>query len=219
MRTDNDLGKLSLSGLLEADDENQEKSLRWLLEMDLSEPEEKLLTVAGNDYFDTGLSAFEKEVAGRPLIRGNAHGDDLASYVGEEIVISSDRAAGDIYGQRNQLAGDEPTRNKREEVMALDFSRVREQPDRAGDRLLRPIGGEIGEIPLVRGIEGFLALGLEPLGAGLLHGEAGGDRGAIGANGDASGEAHGKCKPEGFHRNFHDGLGKGCSSFFNCSPA
>ncbi|MEZ5572983.1 MAG: response regulator [Halioglobus sp.] len=125
MRTEKDLGKLNLSEIADPDDENQEKSLRWLLEMDLSEPEEKLFTVFGNDYLDTGLSASEAEIAGRPLIRGNDSGDDLANYVGEEIVISSDRAAGDIYGKNDKAETDARSSNDREEFMAVDFSRDR----------------------------------------------------------------------------------------------
>lgn len=126
MQTDKDLGKIKLNGMADPDEDIKEKSLRWLLEMDLDEPEEKLFTVTGKDYFDTGLSAYEADVAGRPLVRGNTTSDDLASYVGEEIVISSDRAAGDIYGRNDEPVVEERTLPYRDEVMAIDFSRGRE---------------------------------------------------------------------------------------------
>ncbi len=100
MYTDKDLGNLSPNGMMDFEEDNQEKSLRWLLEMDLSEPEEKLFTVAVSEYRDTGLSAYEAEVAGRPLVRGHANSDDLATYIGEEIVISSENVPGDIYSRR-----------------------------------------------------------------------------------------------------------------------
>lgn len=129
MYTEKDLGNLSLNGMTDLDEENQEKSLRWLLEMDLSEPEEQLFKVSGNDYVDAGLSAYEAEVAARPLIRGNAHSDDLASYVEEEIVISSAGAASDIYGRKEQSDKQEPPTARRESVMAIDFSRTRNDSD------------------------------------------------------------------------------------------
>lgn len=129
MHTDKDLGKLSLKGMADLDEENQEKSLRWLLEMDLSEPEEKLFRVSVDDYIDKGLSAYEAEVAARPLIRGNAHSDDLASYVDEEIVISSESASSDIYGRKDQSGKSDASTNRREAVMAIDFSRARGDSD------------------------------------------------------------------------------------------
>ena len=107
MHTDNDLGKLRMNGMLDSEDENQEKSLRWLLEMDLSEPEEKLFTVAVAEYYDRGLSAYEADVAGRPLVRGHANSDDLATYVDEEIIISSDHTPGDIFSRRDEPAAPE----------------------------------------------------------------------------------------------------------------
>jgi chemotaxis protein histidine kinase CheA len=122
VRTEQELGKL----MLNEDDENQEKSLRWLLEMDYSEPEEKVFTVLGNDYQDSGLSAFEAEFAGRPLVRGNAQGDDLASYIAEEIVYTADSAAGDIYGKKEQQVVDARADEARDEFMAIDFSRGRQ---------------------------------------------------------------------------------------------
>ena len=126
MYTDNDLGKLRPTGMLDFEEDNQEKSLRWLLEMDLSEPEEKLFTVAVSEYRDTGLSAYEAEVAGRPLVRGHANSDDLATYIDEEIVISSENVLGDIYSRRGEPAVAESEIVLREEVMAIDFSRGRD---------------------------------------------------------------------------------------------
>ncbi len=125
MRTDDDLGNVKRDGTGDADEDNQEKSLQWLLEMDLSEPEESLFTVAGDEYHDEGLTAYEEQVAGRPLIRGNDAGDDLASYVDEVIVISSDSLRNGIYIQSEPEAV-ESAEEKRDEVMAIDYSRGRE---------------------------------------------------------------------------------------------
>jgi chemotaxis protein histidine kinase CheA len=126
VHTDKKLDELSLSAAADSEETDQEKSLRWLLDMDLSEPEEKLFTVADDDYLDTGLSAFETEVAGRPLVRGNASSDDLESYVDEEIVFSAAGAGVDIYSRKETLAAAEPTRSVRDEFMAVDYSRKRE---------------------------------------------------------------------------------------------
>jgi chemotaxis protein histidine kinase CheA len=125
VRTDDDLGSVKRDVTGDADEDNQERSLQWLLEMDLSEPEEILFTVAGDDYHDEGLTAYEEQVAGRPLIRGNDAGDDLASYVDEVIVISSDSLRNGIYVQSEPEAV-ESAEEKKDEVMAIDYSRGRE---------------------------------------------------------------------------------------------
>lgn len=127
VQTDKNLSNLSLGLAADLEESDQEKSLRWLLDMDLSEPQETLFTVAGNDYIDTGLSAFEAEVAGRPLVRGNARSDDLATYIEEEIVISSTGSGSDIYHRKEELSVAESSRSARDDgVMAIDFSRGRE---------------------------------------------------------------------------------------------
>lgn len=147
MYTENDLGQLALNGELDSEEDNQEKSLRWLLEMDLSEPEEKLFAVAGSEYRDKGLSAYEAEVAARPLIRGHANSDDLASYVEEEIVISSENALGDIYSRKDSQDAAEVAEVRREEVMAIDFSYGRDDMD-------FPIASEVDEGADILGLAG-----------------------------------------------------------------
>ena len=121
MKTDKDLSKAKLDESGDALDENQEKSLEWLLENDHADPEETLFKVSNSDYHDEGLSAFEAEIANRPLVRGNAGGDDLANYVAEEIVISSEDASGDIYAAGEQ-ASDREEKQAKEEIMAIDFT-------------------------------------------------------------------------------------------------
>ena len=132
MHTDNDCFEPGIDGPMDGGDETKEKSLRWLLEMDLSEPEEKLFTVSGEEYRDEGLSAYEAEVAGRPLVRGNATSDDLATYVSEEIVISSDTQRSDIY--TDDIEEQEDEMSVAGEAMAVDYSRrqlVDNLPDEA----------------------------------------------------------------------------------------
>jgi hypothetical protein len=97
VHTDNERCEPGIEGVVDSGEDVKEKSLRWLLDMDLSEPEEKLFTVPGSEYCDEGLSAYEAEVAGRPLVRGHADSDELSSYVAEEIVLSSDSERSDIY--------------------------------------------------------------------------------------------------------------------------
>lgn len=121
MKTDKDLSKAKLDESGDALDESQEKSLEWLLENDHADPEETLFKVSNSDYHDEGLSAFEAEIANRPLVRGNAGGDDLANYVAEEIVISSEDASGDIYAAGEQ-ASDREEKQAKEEIMAIDFT-------------------------------------------------------------------------------------------------
>ncbi len=123
MHTENNGSTQGVEGMMDSGEDTKEESLRWLLEMDLSEPEEKLFTISEEEYRDEGLSDFEAEVAGRPLTRGNASSDDLASYIDEEIVISSESVRSDIYADSSV----EPVREAAEtgagETMAIDFSR------------------------------------------------------------------------------------------------
>jgi chemosensory pili system protein ChpA (sensor histidine kinase/response regulator) len=123
--TDND--QIDLGRATDADpaDEAQEESLRWLLEMEMAEPEETLFGLAEEAYQVEGLSAYEAEVAARPLVRGNAASDDLMSYVAEEIVISSDSGDfGGIYsGDAATGSVEEPVDDSSGEKMAVDYSR------------------------------------------------------------------------------------------------
>lgn len=124
MHTDNDPGK-NLDQGQDNDEEGREKGLQWLLDMDMSEPEETLFTLKDDEYHDEGLSAFEAEVAGRPLIRGNNGGDDLANYVDEEIVISSEGGS-DIF-KEGAAADESESSESVPEVMAIDYSLGRKQ--------------------------------------------------------------------------------------------
>lgn len=100
---------------------SQEITLNWLLELDRDEPQEKLFVVDCKQPVDTKLSAFETEVAARPMMRGRAGADEFDSYVGEEIVISSEGASSDIYSSTESQDALEDS--SIEEAMALDFSR------------------------------------------------------------------------------------------------
>ncbi len=129
MQTDKDPGTRESEDIVDVEEQSEEERLQWLLEMDLSEPEETLFTVNGEEYREEGLSAFEAEVAARPMFRGNAGGDDLANYVDEVIVISSESARSDIYGASDDAgeAEDAPS----QQVMAIDYSRRNVGEDRA----------------------------------------------------------------------------------------
>ena len=124
--TDKDLALTHADASRETNEGSEEKSLQWLLDMDLSEPEEKLFKVELDDYVDNGLSAFEAEVASRPMFRGKAGADDLSTYVAEEIVISSESQSSDIYAGSAEKDGaaaqPEGAHSAAEELMALDFS-------------------------------------------------------------------------------------------------
>ena len=136
MYTEEDLSKLGLSVTGESEEDNQQKSLNWLLEMDLSEPKETLFTVEGGEFEDADLSAYESEVAARPLVRGNVSGDDIANYVDEEIVISSETQIGDIYVESESTAED-ITDSDQDQLMALDYSREREAQRTLNEREVR----------------------------------------------------------------------------------
>ena len=114
-------------GFTEVDtvESSEESTLRWLLDMDMSEPEENLFTVDVDQLADTELTGYELDVASRPMIRGAAGADDLENYIEEEIVISSEGQASDIYSDSlSATNGAEQARGQApEENMAIDFSR------------------------------------------------------------------------------------------------
>jgi chemotaxis protein histidine kinase CheA len=106
----------------ESVDSSQESTLNWLMdELDKDEPTEKLFVVDGVQEVDLTLSAFEAEIAARPMVRGRAGADEFDSYVGEEIVISSEGGS-DIFSSSAD-SEEEHGGLDIEEAMALDFSR------------------------------------------------------------------------------------------------
>ncbi|RLA46567.1 MAG: hypothetical protein DRQ97_07545 [Gammaproteobacteria bacterium] len=122
MHIDNERCESGIEGVADSDDDANDESLRWLLEMDLAEPEEKLFTVSGNDYCDEGLSDYEIEVASRPLVRGNANSDELSTYVSEEIVMSSDNERSDIYTDTIETSTEDIEATATGADMAVDYS-------------------------------------------------------------------------------------------------
>tara|TARA_R110002073_G_scaffold14482_4_gene59067 strand:- start:15577 stop:19491 length:3915 start_codon:yes stop_codon:yes gene_type:complete len=129
MQTDKSPGAHEADEIIDVEEQTEEERLQWLLEMDLSEPEETLFKVDGEEYREEDLSAFEAEVAARPMFRGNAGGDDLANYVDEVIVISSDSARSDIYGNSNVT--DDVEQETQQQIMAIDYSRRNARDDNA----------------------------------------------------------------------------------------
>jgi hypothetical protein len=132
--TDNDQTDLGTEAQLDPVEEGQDEVLRWLLDMDLAEPEEMLFGLSEEEYQDQGLTDYEVEVAARPLVRGNASSDDLDSYVAEEIVISSDSSdRSDIYAAQEAAPQvEESDEESPAETMAIDHSR-RAQPEQVND--------------------------------------------------------------------------------------
>ncbi len=100
----------------------QDKDTEWLLEQDMSEPEEDLFSVESDDNLDTTLSAYETEIAGRPMFRGHGQGDDLSSMVEEEIVYTDVGGGADIYGSSNDASA---LSEKSDAPMTLDHSSAR----------------------------------------------------------------------------------------------
>ncbi len=122
--TDKDLARTLADDTHDRPEVVEDVTLQWLLDLDRNEPEERLFTVDLDEYVDSGLSAFEAEVAKRPMFRGKAGADDLATYVAEEIVISSETNGGNIYSSAPLAEEDESQAvdNAVEELMAVDFS-------------------------------------------------------------------------------------------------
>ncbi len=122
---DKNTDKLSGTDPAKATEESQAGNLNWLLDIDLSEPEERLFTVDRSAQVDTELTDYELEVARRPMTRGATGADDMETYVNEEIIMSSETQSGDIYA--SMPASPSAARTQRQESasepMAVDYSR------------------------------------------------------------------------------------------------
>ena len=124
MHTDKNGNALSDDKAAEPTNEMEESTLNWLLDMDLSDPEESLFALDATPDVDTGLTEEELAVARRPMTRGSAGADDLESYIGEEIVISSDTQSSDIYSSSEKSSAAADTDDSAASgSMAIDYSR------------------------------------------------------------------------------------------------
>ena len=106
-------------------EDQQEHNVQWLLEQDYSDPTEKLFTVEGDDYTEGELSAYEEEVANRPMFGGDAFADDLSSFIEEEIIITEPGQGADIYALPGSAMAANAAVNFSAESsrMAIDHSR------------------------------------------------------------------------------------------------
>ena len=102
---------------------SKESMLEWLMELDRDEPEENLFVVDSKHMADLSLSAFEAEVAARPMTRGRAGADDLDTYIGEEIVLS-EPGGNDIYSNGTVEETTDSEEDAFEGLMAIEFSRA-----------------------------------------------------------------------------------------------
>ncbi|MFV0277186.1 MAG: hypothetical protein ACK5HY_08390, partial [Parahaliea sp.] len=75
--------------------DQHKKTLKWLLEQDLSEPEDRLFRLADEGFDLDGLTESEATVANRHMMGGSVEGDGLSAYV-EEIILD-DKVSSDIY--------------------------------------------------------------------------------------------------------------------------
>ncbi|GAB3283560.1 response regulator [Parahaliea aestuarii] len=102
--------------------EQRKKTLKWLLEQDLSEQGDSLFRLA-DDAFPVGdLSESETAVAGRHMMGGNGAGDDLSAFVDEEIVLSEDSGS-DIYADSRKGRDNTGHNGAGPGVMAIDHRR------------------------------------------------------------------------------------------------
>lgn len=110
---------------------SKETTLEWLMDLDRDEPEENLFTVEGKAT-ELSLSAFEAEVAARPMTRGRAGADDLDTYISEEIVLSEN---GNTNG--NGMAAEADSEDSDlDGLMAIDFSRQDEAEQESRPRVV-----------------------------------------------------------------------------------
>ncbi|WP_116368487.1 response regulator [Parahaliea mediterranea] len=110
--------------------DQRKKTLKWLLEQDLSEHSDSLFSLADDAFPVADLSESEAAVAGRHMMGGNGSGDDLSAFVGEEIVLSGDSGS-DIYADARKHPNGADHHGGGPGVMAIDHRR--RQPSAAGE--------------------------------------------------------------------------------------
>ncbi|MFK8047242.1 MAG: response regulator [Halioglobus sp.] len=98
MQSDNDLSAARVDLATDAAENQEDRTVEWLLEQDYKDPAEKLFTVADEDVVENaGLTEYEAEIANRPMFGGEGTSDDLSCFVSEEIVLS-ETGSTDIFG-------------------------------------------------------------------------------------------------------------------------
>lgn len=123
MQSDNENALVADSAVDTTIESSKERTLQWLMELDRNEPEESLFVVESERTADLSLSAFEAEVAARPMTRGRIGADDLDTYIGEEIVLS-ETGGNDIYTHSAVEENADIEEDAFEGLMAIEFSRV-----------------------------------------------------------------------------------------------
>jgi chemotaxis protein histidine kinase CheA len=125
MHTDKDIDPNGADTPIDGAEEWQDSTLNWLLDMDMSDPEERLFALEEEEYVAEELTEYEAEFAARPMTRGKADADDFATYVEEEIVISSELQSSDIYTAAavSSEADADKVKSRASESMAIDYSR------------------------------------------------------------------------------------------------
>ncbi|TXS93719.1 response regulator [Parahaliea maris] len=105
--------------------DQRKKTLKWLLEQDMSEQKDKLFKLADDGLPVAELSESETAVAGRHMMGGTGNGDDLSAFVDEEIVLSEDTGS-DIYSDsRKPAAQASAPGGSHNGFMAVDHRRPR----------------------------------------------------------------------------------------------
>jgi chemotaxis protein histidine kinase CheA len=140
-----------------ASDEPQDRTVQWLLDQDYAEPSEKLFTLSEDEHILGALSDYEAEVANRPMFGGESSSDDLSSFVGEEIIMTTPGQAADIFAESATLAEAAQAMTVNPQLtdygMAIDHSSYRagqrddvvKEMDEGSDILGLVDGDDIGE--------------------------------------------------------------------------
>jgi chemotaxis protein histidine kinase CheA len=123
VQSDNENALIADSAVDTTIESSKERTLQWLMELDRDEPKESLFVVDSKQTADLSLSAFEAEVAARPMTRGRIGADDLDTYIGEEIVLS-ETGGNDIYTNSAVEENADIEEDAFEGLMAIEFSRV-----------------------------------------------------------------------------------------------
>ena len=97
MRTEKDYHHQDSNTPGSSAEESPESTLGWLLDLDISEPQETLFVLPDDNTEEVQLSAEELDIAARPMFRGNPGTDDLSAFIEEEIVICAQGSYSDIF--------------------------------------------------------------------------------------------------------------------------
>jgi len=124
VQSDNDLSTTLTESRTAAVEDQQDKTLEWLIDQDYSEPSENLFTVPEEKQADIELTDYEATIASRPMFGSAGSADDLSGFLDEEIVMTdSGSTSSDIYRTSSSVTEETGQSRRQSDPVAMAVDR------------------------------------------------------------------------------------------------